>query len=89
MPTVAASGLPGYESASVAAIFAPARTPAAVVRRLNSEVVRYVRTPEASQRFLNAGVETVGSTPAQLTAIMKSDIARLGKVIKDAGIRED
>ena len=89
MPTVAASGLPGYESASVAAMFAPAKTPAVVINRLNREVVGFLRTPDASQRFLSSGVETVGSSPAQLSATMKSDIARLGKVIRDAGIREE
>jgi tripartite-type tricarboxylate transporter receptor subunit TctC len=89
MPTVAASGLPGYESSSVAALFSPARTPMAVVNRLNREIVRYLATPEANQRFLSSGVETVGSTPEQLFATMKSDIARMGKVIKDAGIREE
>ena len=89
MPTVAASGLPEYESASVSALFAPSKTPAVIVNRLNREVVRYLRTPEASERFLSSGVETVGSTPAQLATLMKSDIARMGKVIKDAGIREE
>ncbi len=89
LPTVAAAGLPGYESVSVAAIFAPAKTPALVINRLNREVVGFLRTPDAGQRFLSSGVETVGSSPAQLSATMKSDIARLGKVIKDAGIREE
>ena len=89
IPTVAASGLPGYESASVAALFAPAKTPAVIINRLNREVVRFLRTTEASERFLSSGVETVGSSPAQLAATIKSDIARMGKVIKDAGIREE
>ena len=89
MTTVASSGLTGYESVSVAAVFAPARTPTTVINRLNQEIVRYLRTPEANQRFLASGVETVGSSPAQLLATMKNDIARTGKVIKDAGIREE
>ncbi len=89
MPTVASSGLPGYESSSVAAVFAPAKTPATIINRLNQEMVRFLRAPEATQRLLSSGVEPVASSPAQLAATMKSDIAKMGKVIKDAGIREE
>jgi tripartite-type tricarboxylate transporter receptor subunit TctC len=70
-------------------MYAPAKTPAATINRLNQEVSRYVKTAEIRERFFNAGTETVGSTPEQLAATMKSEMARLGKVIKDAGIRAD
>ena len=89
LPTVAASGLPGYVSASLGTIFAPAKTPAPLINRLNQEMVRFLRTADAKEQFLRSGVETVGSTPAELAATMKSEMARLGKVIKDAGIREE
>lgn len=89
LPTVAASGLPGYESVQMSGIFAPAKTPGAIINRLNQEVVRFLRTADAKERFLNSGVETVGSSPEELAATMKSEITRLGKVIKDAGIRAD
>jgi tripartite-type tricarboxylate transporter receptor subunit TctC len=89
LPTIAASGLPGYESASMGTIFAPAKTPGAVIKRLNTEIVRYLHTPEAREKFLAGGVETVGSSPEQLAATMKAEMTRLGKVIKDAGIREE
>ena len=85
-PTIAASGLPGYEMVSLTTLFAPAKTPDAVIKRLNTEVVRYLQSPEAKERLLTFGVEPVGSSPEQLAATVKSEVARLGKVIKDAGI---
>ena len=86
VPTVAAT-VAGYESQVMYGVFAPARTPEAIVRRLNQEIVRLVKTAEASERFLNAGVEVVGSSPEQLAAAMKSEMTRMGKLIRDAGIR--
>ena len=89
LPTVAASGLPGYESISTTGFFAPAKTPAPVIGRLNHDSVRYLQTTEARERFLAVGAETVGSTPEELAAKVKSEMARMGKVIKDAGIRAE
>jgi tripartite-type tricarboxylate transporter receptor subunit TctC len=89
LPTVAASGLPGYEAVTNTGVFAPAKTPAAIVGRLNQEILRILAQPDVKERLFNLGVETVGSTPEQLTAMMKSEIARIGKVITDAGIREE
>ena len=86
LPTVAASGLPGYESETLHALFAPARTPPAIVARLNQESTRYLQSAEAKDIFLKAGVEPAPSTPDELTTIMKSEIARLGKVLRAAGI---
>jgi tripartite-type tricarboxylate transporter receptor subunit TctC len=88
LPTVAASGVPGYEAESVTVVLAPAKTPATLVSRLNQEIVRVLNRADVKERFFNLGLETVGSTPAQLSATMKSEIARLGKVIKEAGIHE-
>ena len=87
VPTVASTGLPGYQAASVNAMFAPAKTPAAVIGRLNQEIVRVLKTPEAKDRLFNAGLEAVGSSPEELAAFVKSEMSRLGKVIKDAGIK--
>jgi tripartite-type tricarboxylate transporter receptor subunit TctC len=88
LPTVAGSGLPGFEVASVYAIFAPAKTPAAIVNRLNQEIVRLLVRTDVKEKFLAAGVETIGSSPEELAVAMKSEMARMGKVIKLAGIRE-
>ncbi|MEK7877069.1 MAG: tripartite tricarboxylate transporter substrate-binding protein, partial [Pseudomonadota bacterium] len=87
LPTVAAAGLPGYDAASIMCIFAPARTPAALINRLNQEIVRVLNKPDVKERFIKAGSEVVAGSPAQLAATMKSDMATMGKVIKDAGIR--
>lgn len=87
LPTVAASGLPGFEASSTLGIVAPAKTPAPIIKRLNHEIVRVLVRPEAKERFFNMGIEVVASSPQQFQATIKSDMARLGKVIKDAGIR--
>ncbi len=88
LPTVAAS-LPGYESVSPFGIFAPAQTPVAVVRRLNQEIVKVLARADVRERFLNTGVEVVGSTPEEFASAMKADITRLSKVVKESGIRAD
>jgi len=89
LPTVAASGVPGYEAVSMTALLAPAKTPAPVIRRANEEAVRYLRTPEAKETLLKNGAEAVGSTPEQLATAIKSDMERLGKLIKDLNLRVD
>ena len=89
LPTVAGSGLPGFEVASVYGVFAPANTPAAIVKRLNQEIVRFLARTDMKDKFFAAGMEPIGSTPEELAAAMKSEMARVGKVIRDAGIRED
>ncbi len=87
LPTVAASGVPGFESGAFYVMFAPAKTPAAIISRLNQEVVRYLNQAEVKEKFFSAGLEAGASTPEELGAKMKSEMVRLGKVIKDAGIR--
>jgi tripartite-type tricarboxylate transporter receptor subunit TctC len=86
-PTLAASGLPGYECVAMYAVFAPAKTPAHLVQRLNREIVNVLNRPDIRERFLAASTEVIASTPEGLTATMKSEMARMGKVIKAAGIR--
>ena len=87
LPTVASAGLPGYEAMSIVGLFAPAKTPEAVIARLNQEIVRVLNRAEIKERFLSSGVETVGSTPEEFGATVKAEMARLGKVIRDANIR--
>ncbi len=89
LPTVSASGLPGYESLSITGIFALAGTPEPIVRRLNQEMVRFVRTSDAKERFLAYSQVAVGSSPEEFAATVKSEIAKLGKVIKDAAIKAE
>ena len=87
VPTVAASGLAGYEMVARTGIFAPAKTPAAIINRLNQEVVKYLNTPEAKERFLASGVEAVGSTPEDFGNMVKTEIANISKVVKSASIQ--
>ena len=87
VPTVASSGLPGYEYTVMYGIFAPLKTPPALVERLNQEIMRVLNRPETKDGFLKTGVEVVGGTAAEFMATVRSDLARTSKVIKDAGIR--
>lgn len=89
LPTMAAAGLPGFESVSMHGIFAPAGTPAALIRRLNDALVRVLNRADVRARFLANGVETIAGTPAQLAAAMKREITAMGRVIRDAGIRDE
>ena len=89
VPTVAATGLPGYTAEAINAMFAPAYTPAAVINRLNQETVRVLNQADVKEKFFSIGSDTVGSTPQELAATMKADIVSIGKVIKDAGIVAD
>ena len=88
LATVAAS-LPGYEAVSMIALFAPAKTPAVVINRLNQETGRFLKSAETKERFFNSGLEAVGGPPEQLATAIKSEMGRMGKVIKDAGITAD
>ncbi len=87
LPTVAASGVPGYESSLVMGFFAPAGTPAAIIHRLNQQTNTALSKADVRDKLFSAGVEAAGGSPRQLGESVKSEMARLGKVIKDAGIR--
>ena len=85
LPTVAeASGLKGYESYGVFGMWAPMGTPAAIISRLNQEVVKILHTPEIKDKFFSSGAETVGNSPQEFAAFIKSDIAISGKLIRNA-----
>src|SRR6185503_11192957 len=88
LPAIAAT-VRDYEAILVYGMWAPAGTPEAIVARLSRETARVVNRPDLKEKFFNAGVETVGSSPEALAAAMKSDMARIGKVIRERGIRED
>ena len=89
LPTVAATGLSGYEAVSLVAVFAPVKTPSAVVSRLNQEIVKALHQTEVKEKFLSAGAETIPSSPEQLASALQSEITKWGKVIKDAGIKAE
>ena len=86
LPTIAESGIPGYVCETLHAVFAPAGTPAAVVTRLHQEIDRFLKSADGKSQFLKGGVEAASSTPQQLTATMKSEMATIGKILKAAGV---
>ena len=87
VPTVAESGVPGYEYTTWYGIFVPARTPGPIVRQLNAEIVRMLADPQVSQRFQSQGGDPASSTPGALTAYMKEETERWKRVIKTASIK--
>jgi tripartite-type tricarboxylate transporter receptor subunit TctC len=89
LPTVSASGLPGYESLGMTVILAPANTPVAVVTRRNREIVRHLNTAETKARFFSSGAQVVASSPERLGIVIQHDIAKWGRVIHgNATLRE-
>ncbi len=88
LPTAAAT-LPGYDAGTIIGMFAPAKTPATIVNQLNQEIVQSLNKADLKERFFNAGIEVVASSPEELAAAIKSDMATMGRLIKDAGIRTE
>ena len=86
LPSIAEAGVPGYDVTSWYGLLAPARTPRAVIERLNAELVKTVRAPELRDRLLSEGVLPVGSSPPEFRAFIQRELTRWAKVIKDAGI---
>ena len=89
LPTVAASGVPGYEMEAIYALVAPLNTPAPVIKQLNQVIVLALDQADMKERFLGAGIEAASSSPGQLAARIKSEIAAIGRLIKDDRIRAD
>ena len=89
IPTVAEADLPGYEADSWTGFLAPKGTPAEIVAQVHAEVVRVGQLSDTRERLVAAGFEVIGSTPEAFAALIRNDTARLGKVIRDAGIRAD
>ena len=89
LPTVSASGLPGYEAVAMSGVFAPGKTPAPLIERLNREIVRFLSAADVREKLLRSGVEAAGSTPQEFASKIKTEMARLSKVIRDAGIHAE
>jgi tripartite-type tricarboxylate transporter receptor subunit TctC len=88
LPTVAQAGIPGYESQSRTVLFAPAKTPPAVIAKLHAEVVRALTQAETRERLFNVSLEVIAGTPQEAAAMIRSETVRMAKVIEDAGLRE-
>ena len=89
VPTLAESGLPDYQAGSWYGIEAPAGTPRAIIDRLNSAIVNALRQPEVAKRLALEGAEVIGSTPEEFGAHIKAELARVGNVVRAAGIRAE
>jgi tripartite-type tricarboxylate transporter receptor subunit TctC len=89
IPTVAESGVPGYEVTSWYGLSAPAKTPQAIIARLNSEAVRALNNAELRERLLGLGADPAGNTPEQYAAFIRNEIDKWAKVIKAAGIKSE
>lgn len=86
VPTVAESGVPGYESSSWYGILVPAGTPKDIIAKLNGEIIRILRIPETREWFLGAGLEPIGNSPAEFAALIGAETQKWAKVIKAAHI---
>ena len=89
IPTISESGLPGYEYWAWMGVCAPAGTPKEIVARLNAEITKIARTPEARAWFQEQGGEPITESPEQFAAYIKAEITRWGKIIREAGIKAD
>ena len=88
-PTIADEGVPGYDSATVFGVLAPAKTPPAIIARLNAEMVKILKSAEGKTSLAARGLEAMGSTPEEYGAQIKDEFTRYGRIAKAAGIRVD
>ena len=89
IPTIAESGVPGYDHSAWNGLFAPAKTPRAIISRLNGEVVQILHSPDVKAIFLKEGAEPVGNKPEEFAAILKSESAKWTKVVQASGMKAD
>lgn len=89
VPTVAEAGVPGYDLTGWLAVFAPAGTPQAVVNKLNEEINRILVLPEVRERLLQTGLDPLAGSPAELGALVRNEIPKWARIIKEAGIKPD
>jgi tripartite-type tricarboxylate transporter receptor subunit TctC len=89
LPTIAESGYPDFEVTGWIGLLAPARTPAAIVRKLHLETVKALALPDLRAKFADLGLEPIGNSPDEFAAVIKSEIPKWTKVIKESGIKPD
>ena len=88
-PTVAESGLPGFEATGVHGLLAPAGTPRRIIDKLNGECVAILRSPEVRAQLASEGAEAIGNTPEQYAAHLANEVQKWGKLIRERGIRAE
>jgi tripartite-type tricarboxylate transporter receptor subunit TctC len=89
LPTIAESGLAGYDVSSWQGVFAPAGTPRPIISKLNTEIVRILGLPDVRERLTGLGADPVGNTPEQFAAYIKAEIAKWAALVKQTGARVD
>jgi len=89
IPTLAESGVPGYEATSWNGMFAPAKTPRAIIDKIHAEVAKALQSPDVREKLVAMGSDPVGSTPDEFRAYIKQEHARWGKVIRENNIRAE
>ena len=89
IPTMAESGLPGFDATSWFAVYAPAGTPPEVVAKLNAEIDRILALPDVKEKLGGIGLDVVGGPPDQLAAFTRAELAKWSKVVKDSGAKAD
>jgi tripartite-type tricarboxylate transporter receptor subunit TctC len=88
-PTIAESGLPGYDMYPWLGMFVPAKTPPEIVARINAEIARILNGPEVKAKLVPQGMDIATGSPEELARIIRDDDARWGKVIRDAGVKPE
>lgn len=88
-PTIAESGIPGYEASSWFGVLAPAGTPKDVIAKIHADIVKALNTPEIKERLSGQGAEPVGNTPEQFAQHIKTETIKWAKVVKDSGAKVD
>jgi tripartite-type tricarboxylate transporter receptor subunit TctC len=89
VPTMAEAGLAGYDISSWQAMYAPSGTPREIVARLHAETVKVLRSPENQKKLTDLGLDAGGMAPDELLGLMRSDIPRLGRVVRESGAKVD
>jgi tripartite-type tricarboxylate transporter receptor subunit TctC len=89
LPTIAESGYPGFEAVGWIGIVAPAKTPEAILDKLNAEIVRMLQQPDVKQRLDALAFTPVGGTRTEFAAFIKSEIAKWGKAVRESGAKAD